>query len=210
MKNGTGSEKSTERDGFLRQTIAGNRIVRCQILWTSLLLLSWLLMQSVHEFGHVLGAWLTGGRVVRVDLHPLRISQTFVSPNPSPLFVCWSGPIFGALFPLILWITIRNLRQTVSHYFCFFAGFCLIANGAYLGMAGVAPVGDARDLLSLGVSSTWMLLFGVITIPTGFWLWNGQGKHFGIGPEAKRITPQEVFFVSGFLVMLIAIELLIF
>jgi len=37
---------------------------------------SWWAMQAVHEFGHVLGAWLTGGRVERVVLSPLTISRT--------------------------------------------------------------------------------------------------------------------------------------
>jgi len=44
--------------------------------------LSWLLMQALHETGHVLGAWLTGGQVVKLVLNPLAISRTDVSPNP--------------------------------------------------------------------------------------------------------------------------------
>jgi len=31
-------------------------------------------MQSVHEAGHVLAAWLAGGRVERLVLHPVTIS----------------------------------------------------------------------------------------------------------------------------------------
>src|SRR5260221_4916233 len=46
------------------------------ILIVSTLLGSWLGMQAVHELGHVIGAWLTGGQVSQVVLHPLTISRT--------------------------------------------------------------------------------------------------------------------------------------
>jgi hypothetical protein len=43
------------------------------VLIVSILLGSWLGMQAVHETGHVLGAWLTGGGIARVVLWPLSI-----------------------------------------------------------------------------------------------------------------------------------------
>lgn len=54
---------------------------------------SWLAMQAAHELGHVLGAVITGGKVVKVVLHPCTISQTDVFPNPHPLVEVWAGPI---------------------------------------------------------------------------------------------------------------------
>lgn len=48
---------------------------------------SWLAMQVVHEFGHVLVARLTGGEVLRVALHPLIVSRTDLGENPHPLAV---------------------------------------------------------------------------------------------------------------------------
>ena len=61
-----------------------------EILMASTLLGSWLGMQAVHELGHVFGAWLTGGRVQQVVLHPLTISRTDLAENPSPLVVVWN------------------------------------------------------------------------------------------------------------------------
>lgn len=57
------------------------------ILIASTLLGSWLGMQAIHEVGHVLGATLSGARVVQVVLHPLTISRTDLAENPHPLFV---------------------------------------------------------------------------------------------------------------------------
>src|SRR4051794_17898188 len=104
------------------------------VLILSTLLLSWLGMMSAHELGHVLGAWLTGGGVVRVVLHPLTISRTEVAPNPAPLLVVWAGPLVGVALPLLAWGVACLLRWAGWYLLRFFAGFCLIANGAYIGV----------------------------------------------------------------------------
>jgi hypothetical protein len=54
------------------------------VLGIALVALSWYGMMAIHELGHVMGAWLTGGRVERVVLHPLAISRTDLAHNPRP------------------------------------------------------------------------------------------------------------------------------
>src|SRR3990172_5967267 len=85
---------------------------------------SWLGMQAVHELGHVMGAWWTGGEVSRVVLHPLTISRTDLSHNPAPGTVVWAGPIVGDLLPLAAWILARHARMSGEFVLRFFAGFC--------------------------------------------------------------------------------------
>ena len=63
---------------------------------------SWFLMQAVHEAGHVLAGWMTGGTVERVILHPLAISRTDMKHNPSLLLVCWGGPVLGVVIPAMI------------------------------------------------------------------------------------------------------------
>jgi hypothetical protein len=138
-------------------------------------------MQAVHEFGHVLGAWLTGGRVVQVVLYPLTISRTDFQSNPHPLAVVWAGPLFGVLAPLIVWSVAAALRFVGAFVLRFFAGFCLIANGVYISIGSFDRVGDCGEMMRHG-SALWQLwLFGLITIPAGLYLWYGQGIHFGLG-----------------------------
>lgn len=156
-------------------------------------LLSWLVMQVVHELGHVLGARLTGGRVTHVELHPLSISRTDVDPNPQPLFVAWSGPIFGVIAPLAFWGIVAAIRSRISFLLQFFAGFCLLANGLYLGIGSFAGIGDAGDIVNLG-SPIWALwLFGLATAPAGLWLWNGLGSRFGVGEKSDPVPPANAF-----------------
>lgn len=170
---------------------------------------SWLGMQAIHESGHVLGAWLSGGTVQRVVLHPLTISRTDLSSNPAPLFVVWMGPIVGVLSPLLLWQVAWLTRWAGAFVLRFFAGFCLIANGVYIGIGSLARIGDAGEMLALG-SPIWSLwLFGLFTTPLGFWLWNGQGKHFGSGPSALPISRQVSYCVLGCAIALVVLGLLI-
>ena len=157
------------------------------ILIASTLLGSWLGMQAVHELGHVFGAWLTGGEIVKVVLNPLTISRTELAKNPSPLLVVWAGPVVGVLFPLLIWRIAVALRFPGASVLRFFAGFCLIANGAYIGVGSFSRVGDAGEMLRHG-SAPWQLwLFGIATAPVGLWLWHGQGADYGFGPAQGKV-----------------------
>jgi len=141
--------------------------LRPSILIVSTLLSCWLAMQAVHELGHVLGAWISGGRVVRVVLNPLTISRTDVGNNPHPLIVAWAGPVWGIALPLVGWAIAKRLQFRGSFYLRFFAGFCFLANGLYIGLGSFEGIGDCGEMLRHG-SSRWQLwLFGAIVTPLG-------------------------------------------
>lgn len=158
------------------------------ILITSVILASWLGMQAVHEFGHVLGAWLTGGHVTRVVWHPVTISRTDLAYNPHPLLVVWSGPVLGVLIPLAFWGIARGARIPGAFLLRFFAGFCLIANGAYIAFGSFDRIGDCGQMVRHG-SPAWSLwLFGGLTMPAGLCLWHRQGEHFGLGMAKGKVN----------------------
>ncbi len=157
-------------------------------LIVSLALVSWLGMQAVHEFGHVVGAWCTGGKVARVILYPTEISRTDLARNPRPLAVAWAGPIFGALAPLLVWIAVAGWRRDALYLWRFFAGFCLIANGAYIGGGSLYRAGDARDMLRLGAPIWQLWLFGGACLVAGLLLWNRLGAHFGLGTARGKVS----------------------
>ena len=183
------------------------RLLRTGLFAAATCLLSWLLMQAVHELGHVLAAIVTGGIVTHVELHPLRISRTDVSPNPIPLLVIWAGPVIGCLLPVACWLLIQTGSWACAIWWRFFAGFCLVANGCYLGTAIVAPVGDARELLRHGTPIWSLALFGAFFVPAGFALWNGQGTAFGIGRGAEPPNWRRVSIVVTALLVVVAAEL---
>jgi hypothetical protein len=179
--------------------------VRQMVLIVSVMLLSWLLMQAVHEFGHAVGAWATGGRVTKVVLHPLAISRTAVQPNPQPLVVVWAGPVLGSLLPLAIWFAVwfamRPSKSTVENFLGFFAGFCLIANGAYIALGSGERIGDCGEMLRHG-SPRWTLwLFGAVAIPAGLWLWHRV--------ESKA-TQRSTIVLLALLIAVVLVELAIF
>jgi hypothetical protein len=158
------------------------------ILIASTLVCSWLGMQAVHELGHVIGAWATGGPVTRVVVYPLSLSRTDVLPNPEPQIVVWAGPVLGVLLPLAALGMATAVKMPGAFVLRFFAGVCLVDNGLYIGLGSFGGVGDCGVMLRHG-SQPWQLwLFGLVTAPLGIWLWHRQGKYFGLGPDGNRFS----------------------
>lgn len=157
------------------------------VLITSTICLSWLGMMMVHEFGHVLGAWVSGGTVERVFHDPFSFSYTLLERNPHPRLVAWAGPMLGVLIPAAAFAVAQLLRARWAYLLRFFAGFCLVANGAYIGAGVFMPVADAQDLLRHGASQVSMAAFGLVSLCAGLLLWHRLGPFFGLG-KAKGIV----------------------
>lgn len=173
-----------------------NRIAQI-VLIVSTLLGSWLGMQAVHEFGHVVGALASGGKVARVVLHPLTISCTDLEENPQPLLVVWAGPVMGVMLPLVFWIVAERLRWAEAFVLRFFLGFCLIANGLYLAVGSIDHVGDAGVMLRNGSPPWHLWLFGLATAPVGLFLWHGQGRQFGLGKGQGAVSSRTAWICLG-------------
>jgi hypothetical protein len=183
--------------------------VRVYFLLGSTLLASWLGMQAVHEAGHVLGAKLTGGKIEAVCLNPLTISHTELSDNPYPFLVVWAGPVVGVVVPVLVWSVAAGLRRPGAFLLRFFAGFCLIANGAYIAGGSVDGIGDAGVMLRNGTSTLAVWVFGGTTVPAGLALWHGQSRHFGFGPHPEPVRCGHALSAAIVTVGLIAIGLLV-
>lgn len=136
------------------------------------MLLAWWPMMVVHETGHILGACLTGATIDNVVLWPWMISETTRSGSPAPLIDTWAGPVVGAVVPLTAFVLLRRRGRRWRGVTGFFAGFCLIANGLYLGLGWIDHVGDAGDLVRLGMPIAVLVAFGVIACVGGFYLWH--------------------------------------
>jgi hypothetical protein len=172
--------------------------------------LSWLLFMAIHELGHVMGALATGARVERVVLGPLLISETVLGENPRPLLVVWAGPVLGVLLPAALWGGVRLLKCSRAYLLRFLAGFCLVANGAYIGADAFYQNGDGRVMALCGTPVWAMLLFGMVTVTPGLLLWHRQGRFFGMGEAGGRVARADAVAVSIAMVVVVAAELVLF
>ena len=146
----------------------------------ALLVASWYLMMVVHEFGHVLHAWVSGGDVAKLNVPLTGYSRTELASNPRPSFVAWGGPVWGCLIPLGLLAVVHAMKFKYRKPFLFFAGFCLIANGAYIGVGSFMGGGDAGDLLRHGAHRAWLVAFGLVGMAAGLLVWHRLGPRFGL------------------------------
>lgn len=167
------------------------------------------MMMGMHEAGHALGAWATGGHVTRVVLTPFALSRTDVAPNPAPLAVVWCGPLFGALFPCLLYTAFALLHWPLRRWLKALSGFCLVANGLYLASGIVTPAGDTQDLLRLGVPSLLFVAIGVPMLIAGLWLWHTLGRRWGLGQAHKRQLRRWAWCGSAALVAIAACMILL-
>jgi hypothetical protein len=157
--------------------------------------LSWLLMMTLHECGHILHGWWSGARLAGLHLPVWGFSRTDFAANPHPLFVAWGGPLWGCLFPLAVAGVLRMAFASGRHTVCacylaaWFAGFCLAANGGYLlGGAYLNGGGDDAGVILQSGGARWQLVaFGLPAIAAALYLWNGLGPHFGLGPARGKV-----------------------
>jgi hypothetical protein len=141
--------------------------------------LSWLGMMAVHELGHVLHAWLSGGVIARVVLGPFEISRTELAHNPHPAFVAAGGVLWGVILPALLAFVVPVRHPRSKQLVGFFAGFCLVANGIYLLVGGLKDAGDPGDLRHLGAPLIVLLLIGTAQVTLGLVTWHRLGPRLG-------------------------------
>ena len=152
---------------------------------------SWYGMMAVHELGHVAHGVLSGGRVERVSFPILGFSRTDVDPDPHPLFVAWGGVAWGVFLPVSVFGALQWLRRPMRRPARFFAGFCLVANGAYLAGGAIYPVGDAEVMVLLG-TPRWVLVgVGLPCLIAGLWLWHRMARRDGVSRHAPFAQPEK-------------------
>ncbi len=170
-----------------------------RLLLVGLLPTCWLGMMLAHEGGHILAALVSGGTVLRLEWPLLGFSRADVSPNPHPLLVAWAGPLFGAIAPSLLSLVLRAARRR-SLVADIVSGFCLLANGAYLGIGSLGRIGDTAEMLKRG-SPFWILsTVGGLLMLAGLVQWHALGPRMGI----RRIGPTEAAVAAALGAFLIA------
>ena len=118
-------------------------------------------------------------------------------------------PIVGVAAPLLFWGVSAAARFVAAFVLRWFAGFCLLANGLYVGAGSFGGIGDCGDMLRHG-SDLWHLwLFGVLTAPAGLWLWHNQGPHFGLGAAGGRVNRNVAYGVLLLFLALLVLALVV-
>lgn len=142
---------------------------------------------ALHELGHAIATWLTGGTVYSISLNPFAWSWTSLDggEDSSPLFIAWGGVLFGVLFSaLAAGIATLYRRPWLSPLYLL-GGCALASNGIYLAVAAFADVGDAGNLIQLGVPRFCVVgLGGLLLLLSCLWMSLIQPR-IGIAPATS-------------------------
>jgi hypothetical protein len=143
-------------------------------------------MSLIHEIGHCLSITVNGGSINGVVWRYGFLSETLRSGSNHPVVDIWSGPLFGAVIPLLIWFIFRNFG--FGQYLQWFASICLIGNGLYLGFGWLESGTDSYDLILNDVGLMPIMGLGSILFILGLFLlmWSkphpNQSLH-GSGPQ---------------------------
>lgn len=97
------------------------------------------------------------------------------------------------------------LRPRIAYLPWSLAGFCLIANGVYLGIGAIDPVGDARDLIQLGTPRWALVLFGIAAGLPGLWIWHRISPQLGFGNAPAEPIPAHAWTCAALAAILTAL-----
>ncbi len=130
----------------------------------------WELMLLTHEIGHLIAAGCTGAVVLQSNLLPWVLPCTLIEQNPHPHVVAWGGITSGVGIPIVIWGVLTWLQRPAAATGAGLAGFCLLANGAYLAAGGGESLTDTGVLRALGWSNGLLIVVGLVLAVPGYWL----------------------------------------
>jgi hypothetical protein len=92
------------------------------------------------------------------------------------------------------------------------AGFCLVANGAYVAagvFAGASGATDTSEMLRHGCPVWVPVAFGVTAMGLGLYLWHGLGRCFRLKGAGANVEPYAVRIVGVGLAIVVVVEILL-
>lgn len=161
---------------------------------------SWLYMQWTHEAGHIIAGVLSGAHIDRVVLDPRIFSRTDLSGNTHPLITCWCGPLLGIVLGAGVCLLFAACAASWRFTLLMVAAFVFLANGLYIGLGALTPVGDAMTMLKLGTPPGIMIVFGLLCAVTGRKL-----VFVALSTKIERPTSRQTLVVSIAALVLVVI-----
>jgi hypothetical protein len=122
----------------------------------------------LHELGHALGYWVSGGTVKAIVMEAPLPAGHVKGISPNSFLPVWGGVGFGTLIAMAPLFTARWLagRTCVRFAMMMTAAFCLGHNGMYLFVGGLIPFADASFMIALGTPRWLLFLFGIPLVAT--------------------------------------------
>jgi len=116
----------------------------------------------LHEIGHVVAAWASGGKPHSLRLHPFSTSSVEVVPDPRPLVTHAAGVVAPPLVGLALLRALRAIRTTPLRLpLLVIPSVACASSGLYLLVGITLEVGDAAVLSQGGIPRAVLIATGL-------------------------------------------------
>jgi hypothetical protein len=117
----------------------------------------------LHELGHALGYWLSGGTVTKFVMQAPLPAGHVIGNGPNQFLPVWGGVTFGSLIAAVPLIVVwRSGRRPLLRFAALMiAAFCLGHNAMYLCIGSILPFADAAHMVSLGAPRWLLFVLGV-------------------------------------------------
>ena len=127
-----------------------------------------LAQRAVHELGHAIGTWVTGGEVYRIILHPFLEGRCEHSTTSFPMITTLAGVGFSILVGSVAILLSRRYHHPMLAPLVMMGIAAFFSSGFYYIVGVIIPFGDPGYLTNaLGASSILVLLFGISMVGLG-------------------------------------------
>lgn len=122
----------------------------------------------LHELGHAVAAWLSGGQVFGITLHPFSWSYSYaVSLNP--VFLTAGGVLFSSLAGVLIFVCLVRWPKPYLLPLLLIGPITLINNGDYLLVDYlIKSGGDACSLAAMGIAPLIIIAGSIVSLVLGF------------------------------------------
>jgi hypothetical protein len=141
---------------------------------------------ALHELGHAIAMWTTGGIVDRITLNPFSWSYTYYGSTPkNPIYTSSAGVVIGTLSALFLTtLAWRSRSQPWSLIFIMTGIVATAQNGLYLLLDSLLPSGgDASHLIRYGLPASLTIGAGILLLVGSLFLSLAALWPIGFGPK---------------------------
>ncbi|MGB8983563.1 MAG: M50 family metallopeptidase [Anaerolineales bacterium] len=184
-----------------------SRLFRLSLFLFGSFAIGYNLATAVHELGHAIVIWATGGTVARIVLHPFTWSYTYYSPSPGyPILTSWAGILFESLLALLLAALVWRWRQRSWALLCLVIAIMALAKGGlYASIDALLQTGgDSTDLIWLGVPRALVIGVGAVLVGIGIFLAVAAFRSIDFGADSSLIG-RALVLEGGLLPYLLAI-----
>lgn len=124
--------------------------------------------EFLHELGHALAAWMTGGQVSGIVVHPFNWSFCY-AVSPYPLFLTAAGVMFSSLAGVLIFVCLIRWPKPFLLPLLLIGPLTLINNGDYMLMDLIVQSGgDACSLAAMGISPAVIVPGALFLLLAGF------------------------------------------